>query len=379
MGVYLDMRGNDKGDISTGRIPNENYAREILQLFSTGLYRLWPDGTLAIDSSGRAVPSYDQPVVSGFARVFTGFWFGHHNWGQGGYTEADYAINLSLHANRHDFGPKTLVSGHTIPARAPTPENARRDVEDALVHLLQHPNTAPFVCRQLIQFLVTDNPTPDYVQRIAALFVDNGSGVRGDLAIVIPALLLDPEARAARPHSISPEFGRLKEPVMRTMALGRAFGLQNTPNLLWWDWGDFYDASRQEPTRSPSVFNFYRPDYQAPGEISVQQKKSPVFQITNSFTAISTPNMFWEIIQNGFWHWEGYQFKFDYSREARLSADTGKLVDYLNLIFCGGSMSPATRTHILTALNQIPSTQPETRAQVGAYLALVSPEGAVMK
>ena len=378
MGRYLSHVGNSKARPEINQFPDENYARELMQLFTIGLWQLNPDGTRQLNA-GNPIPTYSNTEITQLARVFTGFWFGHHNWGQGGYTEADYAINLSLHANRHDFGPKTLVSGHTIPARAPTPENARRDVEDALVHLLQHPNTAPFVCRQLIQFLVTDNPTPDYVQRIAALFIDNSSGVRGDLATVIPALLLDPEARAARPHSISPEFGRLKEPVMRTMALGRAFGLQNTPNLLWWDWGDFYDASRQEPTRSPSVFNFYRPDYRAPGLLTQNQLAGPVFQITDSFSAIAFPNHLWNLVNDGFSQWQTYQFPLDIAREIALAATPEKLIDHLNLLLAAGNLQPASRALILNTIQQLPQTRPADRARLAIYLTLTSPEAAIMR
>jgi uncharacterized protein (DUF1800 family) len=375
MGNYLSHVGNQKADPSINRFPDENFAREIMQLFSIGLWKLNPDGTRQ-QNSGQDIPTYSNTEITQLARVFTGLWYGMQPWGNGGWRETDYIVPMSMHPDYHDFDAKTLVDGYVIPSRAPTAQEGMRDVTDAVRYFARHPNTGVFIGRQLIQFLVTDNPSPAYVQRISTVWADNGSGQKGDLKAVIKAILLDTEAR--NPIQTT-DYGRLKEPTIRAMAMARAFNMKSVPNLQWYGESEFYEQTLHEPTYSPSVFNFYRPDYQAPGEISVQQKKSPVFQITNSFTAISTPNIFWEIIQNGFWHWEGYQFKFDYSREARLSADTGKLVDYLNLIFCGGSMSPATRTHILTALNQIPSTQPETRAQVGAYLALVSPEGAVMK
>lgn len=378
MGRYLSHVGNAKARPEINQFPDENYARELMQLFTIGLWQLQPDGTRQT-SAGQPVPTYSNTEITHLARVFTGFWFGHHNWGQGGWTEADYATPLSLHSNRHDFDPKTLVGGHTIPARAPTPENARRDVEDALLHLLQHPNTAPFVSRQLIQFLVTDNPTPAYVQRVASLFADNGQGVRGDLGTVIPALLLDPEARASRPASTSPGFGRLKEPVMRTMALGRAFGLQNVPDLLWWDWGDFYEASRQEPTRSPSVFNFYRPDYRAPGLLTQNQLAGPVFQITDSFSAIAFPNHLWQIINEGFHQWNTYQFPLDIAREIALAATPDKLIDHLNLLLATGNLSRDSRSLIISAVQQLPAARPVDRARLALYLVLTAPEAAIMR
>lgn len=378
MGRYLSHVGNAKARPEINQFPNENYARELMQLFTIGLWQLHPDGTRQTNA-GQPISTYSNTEITQLARVFTGFWFGHHNWGQGGWTEADYATPLSLHSNRHDFGPKTLVSGHTIPARAPTTENARRDVEDALLHLLQHPNTAPFVSRQLIQFLVTDNPTPAYVQRIATLFIDNGQGVRGDLGTVIPAILLDPEARASRPPTLSPEFGRLKEPVMRTMALGRAFGLQSVPDLLWWDWGDFYEASRQEPTRSPSVFNFYRPDYRAPGLLTQAQLAGPVFQITDSFSAIAFPNHLWQVINEGFHQWNTYQFPLDIAREIALASQPAKLIDHLNLLLAAGNLRPSSRGIILSAVEQLPATRPVDRARLAIYLVLTSPESAIMR
>src|SRR5262249_14707700 len=145
-----------------------------------------------------------------------------------------------------------------------------------------------------IQFLVTDNPSPAYVQRVSAAFGDNGSGVRGDMGAVVKAILLDEEAREARYAANRTDYGRLKEPVVRTMAMARAFGMREVPNLVWWDWGDFYEAARQAPTYSPSVFNFYRPDYRAPGLLTQNNLAGPVFQITDSYSAIAFPNKMWE-------------------------------------------------------------------------------------
>jgi hypothetical protein len=166
---------------------------------------------------------------------------------------------------------------------------------------------------------------------------------------------------------------------MRTMALGRAFGLQNTPNLLWWDWGDFYDASRQEPTRSPSVFNFYRPDYRAPGLLTQNQLAGPVFQITDSFSAIAFPNHLWNLVNEGFSQWQTYQFPLDIAREIALAATPEKLIDHLNLLLAAGNLQPASRSLILTAIQQLPQTRPADRARLAIYLTLTSPEAAIMR
>ncbi len=378
MGRYLSHVGNAKAQPEINQFPDENYARELMQLFTIGLWQLHPDGTRQL-LIGEPIPTYSNSEITQLARVFTGFWFSHHNWGQGGWTEADFTTPLSLHPSRHDFGRKTLLKGFSLPARAPTLANAQRDVEDTLLHLLHHPNTAPFISRQLIQFLVTDNPTPAYVQRVAAVFADNGSGTRGDLRATVTALLLDDEARRPRPSSTAPEFGRLKEPVIRTMALGRAFGLQHVNDLLWWDWGDFYDASRQEPTRSPSVFNFYRPDYRAPGLLTQAQLASPVFQITDSFSSIAFPNHLWQIVQEGFYQWNTYRFPLDISREITLAATPELLVDHLNLLLCAGHLQTSTRSLILAAINQLPATRPIDRTRLAIYLTLTAPESAVMR
>lgn len=378
MGRYLSHVGNQKADPSINRYPDENYAREVMQLFSVGLWELNPDGSRQLDLGGHPIPTYGNAEITQLARTMTGFWFSSHNWGGGGWTDQDYATPMTVHADRHDFGAKTLLHGYVIPARAASQENAVRDVQDAIGHLFNHPNTGVFIGRQLIQFLVTDNPSPAYTQRISAVFADNGSGVRGDLGAVVRSILLDEEARDPR-FTESAGHGRLKEPVIRAMALGRAFGMKQVPNLLWWDWNDFFNDSRQEPTYSPSVFNFYRPDYRAPGLLTQSDKAGPVFQITDSYSSISFPNRLWNLVENGFSQWDTYRFPLDLAREKDLAATPERLVDHLNLLFCAGRMKPSTRSLILNALLQIPAGETEARARVAAYLAIVAPEGAVMK
>ena len=378
MGRYLSHIGNEKADPSINRYPDENYARELMQLFTIGLWQLNPDGSRVTDSGGHHVPTYSNQDITQMARVMTGFWFGGRDWGQGGWTNEDHTTPMSFHADRHDFGEKTLLNAQVIPSRAATEDNAFRDVRDAVRGLFEHSNTAPFVCRQLIQFLVTDNPAPAYVARVAAVFVNNGSGVRGDLTAVVRAILLDQEARGAVPAA-GGHFGRLKEPVIRTMAMARAFGLTAQPDLLWWDWGDFLSAAKQEPTNSPSVFNFYRPDYRAPGLLTQSALAGPVFQITDSYSAIAFPNEIWSLIESGFSQWQSYSFPLNLSHETALAATPEKLVDHLNTLICAGGMKLGTRNLILAGLQQIPVDQAETRARLAVYLTLTCPEGAIMK
>lgn len=278
MGVYLDMRGNEKGDISTGRIPNENYAREILQLFSTGLYRLWPDGTLAIDSSGRAVPSYDQPVVSGFARVFTGW-----TWGQpmsGGRLPTSFSPSsnhldpMVLVPTRHELGSKIILDNVVLPPATVTSSsdtatdpsstlavqttdpvlgagntvtttitnrydlNGLRDLEAAIDNIMANSSTAPYICRQLIQRLVTSHPKPEYVHRVVLAFngernVDGiATGVRGDMKEVLRAILLDREARDPA-AAADVKFGKQREHLLRVTGPARAFPAATIPNSTY--------------------------------------------------------------------------------------------------------------------------------------------------
>lgn len=379
MGRYLSHIGNQKANPAINQYPDENYAREVMQLFSIGLWELNMDGTRKVNGGGQNIPTYSNAEITQLARVMTGLWYSGHEWGGGGWSEGDYATPMGMNADRHDFGEKILLGGYIIPARAPTAANGLLDIADAIRHLFEHANCAPFVSRQLIQFLVTDNPSPSYVQRVASVFANDGSGTRGNLGAVVRAILLDVEARDPRHADGEMSYGRLKEPVIRTMALARAFGLREVPNLLWWDWGDYFASSRQEPGYSPSVFNFFRPDYRAPGAITQNQLSSPVFQITDSFSSIAFPNRLWSDIEEGFNLWDRYHFPLDLSRETALAATPELLVDHLNLIFCAGKMSAATRGILLSTLNQLPASQPEARARVAAYLVIVSPEGSVMR
>ncbi|MBX7209472.1 MAG: DUF1800 family protein [Verrucomicrobiaceae bacterium] len=379
MGRYLSHVGNEKADPSINRYPDENFARELMQLFTIGLWQLNPDGTRQVNGQGQNIPTYSNQEITQLARVMTGLWFGGRDWGSGGWTDEDHSVSMTMNADRHDFGEKTLLNGYVIPARAETTANGLQDIADAVRSLFNHANCAPFVSRQLIQFLVTDNPSPSYVQRVAAVFANNGSGTRGDLAAVVRAILLDDDARNPATSANSAAFGRLKEPVIRTMAMARAFGLKSAADFLWWDWGEFNAAAKQEPTNSPSVFNFYRPDYKAPGLLTQNSLAGPVFQITDSYSSISFPNKLWSVIDEGFSYWHAYSFGLDLSTEIALASTPEKLIDHLNTLFCAGGMSLNTRNIILTNLAQIPSDQPEARARVAVYLVMTCAEGAVMK
>jgi uncharacterized protein (DUF1800 family) len=379
MGRYLSHVGNQKAKPEINQYPDENFAREVMQLFSIGLWELNLDGSRKVDSNGKNIPTYTNAEITQTARVMTGLWFGGREWGNGGWTDPDYSTPMTMHADYHDFAPKMLVRGFVLPQRPMTDEDGMRDVAAAIRNLFNHPNCPPFISKQLIQFLVTDNPSAAYVQRVASKFIDNGSGVRGDLAAVVSAILLDIEARDSRYSENVASHGKLKEPVVRTMALARAFGIRDVANFVWWDWGDFYESSRQEPTNSPSVFNFYRPEYRAAGLLTQNDLAGPVFQITDSYSSIAMPNKLWSIIDDGFRMSGVYHFPLDYTRAASLATRPELLVDELNMLICGGRMGTSTRAIILNAINQIPADQATARAKVAVYLTVISPEGAVIK
>jgi uncharacterized protein (DUF1800 family) len=379
MGRYLSSLGNQKARPEINQYPDENFAREVQQLFSIGLWELNLDGTRKLDANGQPIATYVNGQITEFARVFTGLWFGGQPWGANGWNDEDNATPMQLWAEKHDFGAKNLLKGFTIPARAPTVDNAIRDVDDALRNLFEHPNCAPFISRQLIQFLVTSNPSTNYVARVSAIFTNNGAGKRGDLAAVVKAILLDSEARDARWATGAPEFGRLKEPVQRAMAITRAGHLEKYTNLVWWMWGEFSAAAFQEPTFAPSVFNFFRPSYQPPGLLTTKGLVGPAFQILDSYSSISFPNKLWEITEQGLTHYGDYGFAPDYADLVPLAANAPALLDEVNLLFCGGEMTAATRDNILNTVQQVPAYDALLRARLAVYLAATCPEGAVQR
>ena len=235
MGDYLDMRRNDKANISNGTHPNENYAREVMQLFSIGLNRMWPDGTLVLNSQGDIVPTYDQDVIIGYARVFTGWNYFQMNQTNGRLPNnwnpaADYIHPMVLVPTHHELGTKQLLDNVVLPAafgpqiistNAGFDAYCSQDLELGLDSIFNNENVGPFICRQLIQRLVTSHPSREYLYRVVQKFDDNGSGVRGDMKAVIKAILLDYEARSTDLLNV-PTFGKLREPLLRVTTIARA-------------------------------------------------------------------------------------------------------------------------------------------------------------
>ena len=304
MGIYLSHMRNRKEDPATGRVPDENFAREVMQLFSIGLHELEPDGTLKLDAQGGAIETYNNDDVMALAKIFTGWsWAFPDNqlteskfrWGWPDYQAAnDTRIdlkNMRSYPGQFSTAAVTLFAGKPHAVNIPAGGSAESRLKLALDALHRHPNVGPFIGRQLIQRLVTSNPSPGYVYRCAEAFRDNGSGVRGDMKAVLRAILLDYEARSLEAAG-KQGFGKLKEPDLRLSSILRSLGILAPSDGIYriWNLESVEWALDQNPLRSPTVFNFFSKDYSLPGAISNAGLYSPEFQIANETTAISGSN-----------------------------------------------------------------------------------------
>lgn len=408
MGIYLSHIQNQKADPALNIRPDENYAREVLQLFSIGLVQLNLDGTPAL-AGGQPVPTYDQGTVRGFAAVLTGWNWNNTGCGPGTYvccTEQTYnncgpydynvpAWKLPMQpieAFHDNVSTKQLLNyanvslpGGVLAAGGDAPT----ELAAALDNIFEHPNVGPFIARRLIQRLVTSNPSPGYVQRVATAFANNGNGVRGDLKAVVRAILLDPEARFGQ--WLYPSiFGKLREPLIKNTQLWRAMnatassGRVDTLN----PYPPIEDWYGEGPLRSPSVFNFFRPDFRQQGEVSSLGLLSPEFQILSDTLAVATTNRLFSL--SFCYHSDGAScwtdddtttLFLDTARDAGIAAnDPGALLDRYNLLFLSGQMSPFMRAVLLTRLNAITgSNRGRQRIQHALYLILNSPEYSIQK
>jgi uncharacterized protein (DUF1800 family) len=380
MGTYLSHLRNAKADPVAGTNPDENYAREVMQLFTIGLVQLQPDGTLKLDAQGLPIPTYNQSTISEMAKVFTGWGFystlANPNFRRGG---ANYYTPMMIYPAFHETGAKNLAPLTTspIPANLGGPEDLKR----ALDLLFHHPNTPPFVSRQLIQRLVTANPSPAYVYRVAQRFENNGSGVRGDLGAVVRAILTDYEARS--PAVIDdPGYGKLREPLLRLTGLLRSFNATSASGHYIVGFGNTDPDLAQAPLRSPSVFNFFEPGYVFPGALAAAGLVAPEFQITNDTTAISTAN-----------HYRATIFRaagtganapniavLNLAAEQALVTNVPALLDRLNLLMASGQLSASARTRITNALSALPANVSALeRVQTAILLLATSPDGATQR
>ncbi|WP_246434538.1 DUF1800 domain-containing protein [Teredinibacter haidensis] len=396
MGEYLSMIRNEKADEQRNIRPDENYAREIMQLFSIGLVELNIDGTPKLNANSHLIPTYSQEDIKALARVFTGWnhatitqWW---EWVNSGDSET---LAMKPFSQYHDNKEKILFNNKTIPA-SQTPQ---ADIDNALDILFAHNNIAPFISKQLIQHLVTSNPAPEYVERVATVFNNNGSGVKGDMKAVIKAILLDDEATNG--HMQNPtSFGKLREPLLKLAAIWRAFKAQGAPveeasgeisqNRLRQRATD--QKLGQRPYGAFSVFNFYRPDYQQPGAIKDNNLLSPEFQIMTESLLVSATshlgdNLYWRDTE-GSWpksekvghNWDMYPSQLYLAEEKAIASDTRALLNRINLLLMAGQMSENLYHTLLTFLNDFaPYTSAEMKIYDAIFLTVASPEFAVQR
>jgi uncharacterized protein (DUF1800 family) len=370
MGRYLDMLRNDKANAARTRIPNENFARELMQLFSIGLYRLNLDGSLTLDAAGFPIETYGQEAILGTAAVCTGWTFFQATTPYVFNPPADWRSPMVNVPTRHSTDAKTILDSVMLPAN----QSAAEDLKTTLDTVFNHPNVGPFICRQLIQRLVTSNPSPGYLYRVASVFNNNGQGVRGDLQAVVRAILMDYDARGSAKTTQGP--GHVREPVIRLTNLLRAFGA-TSPDGKFSIRGANTNLA-QEAMHSPTVFNFFNPDYSAPGAIAEAGLKSPELEITNETTVVTVANYLRTGINGGLGP-STARVTLNLSNEIAMAANPTQLVDHLNTLLMASSMSPAMRSILINAVTQIPATNPTERTRTAIYLVINSPEFAVDK
>ena len=384
MGQYLDMVNNARLDPQRGVPPNENFAREVLQLFSVGLVRLNPDGSPQRGADGKPLPTYGATEVAEFARAFTGWTYPSAGTASGASTATATATVPSAPApaqpNRrnpayfdgrmvpvpglHDAGPKTLLNGQRIPGST----DPRVDLAAALDNIAAHPNVGPFIGRRLIQHLTTSNPSPAYVERVARTFADNGRGMRGDLQAVVRAILLDAEARGDTPRD--PQFGKLREPVLYVTGVMRSLGAQS-------DGVDLIGQSagmEQNVFAAPTVFNFFPPDYELAGSL----QRAPELAIVDSHTSLKRAEFAWRLIfgrpvppdamlpgATG--------TRLSLSEWEPLAAQPAALVDTLDTLLLHGRLPAAARHAVLQAVQAVPEKDSAQRVKTAAYLLVAGP------
>lgn len=360
MGRYLDMVNNDKPNPQKGISANENYARELLQLFSIGLFQLNPDGTYRLDNQGNPMANYTQKEIENFARVFTGWTYPtlpgatpkDHN-------PTNFSGTMELYPANHDTDEKTLLNGRLLPAG----QSGEKDLDDALDNIFQQESVGPFIGRQLIRHLVTSNPSPAYVSRISAVFQDNGKKVRGDLAAVVKAILLDPEARGA--DRLDSAFGHLRNPVLFVTHLMRA--LDGVSDGLYLK--DQTSRMRQNLFFSPTVFNYYLAGYTLP-TTDLYAPEFAILDATNYFARANFLNSL--IFSNGIAADKTFAnsvgTRIDLAPWARLTADPWVLIESLNRTLLGGLMPWEMREILFMAVSSVPVSDPLGRARTAVYL-----------
>lgn len=386
MGFYLSHLNNPREIPEENIHPDQNYAREIMQLFTIGLYELNIDGSRRKDVDGNDIPTYNNEHIAELAKVFTGLGIGAAlpdmgdlYFGRGIYG-SDLTYPMAMYEEWHQEGSKQLINGVTIP----TGQAGMKDIEDAIDMLMNHPNIGPFISKQLIQRFITSNPTPEYVTRVASVFNNDGNGVKGNLKAVITAIIMDDEARNCEWTGV-PSYGKLSEPTLRHTQFLKSVGT-NSPSGYFFNIGtDLENSTFQHPLSSESVFNFYSPDHIPNGPISADNLVAPEFQLVNSLTTLEYSNLVqaWSIYEYGIGDWEDDYFNsyVNGSKFFESAHDDEVLINHLDLLFCNGSLSDFTRDVIKEALKvKQPSLHGYIdKIQFALYLIFISPDYLIKK
>ncbi len=386
MGFYLSHLNNPKEIPEENTHPDQNFAREVMQLFSIGLYQLNVDGTRKKDGQGKDIPTYTNNDIAEMAKIFTGLSIGgtidstEELYFERGIYHSDMTVPMKMYEEWHEPGIKRLPNGKIIPAGQP----GMKDIDDAIDFLFNHPNTGPFISRLLIQRFTSSNPSKEYITRVAKIFNDDGKGTRGNLAAVIKAILLDEEARDCASVT-DPEGGKLLEPVLRYSKFVRAIGVKPENQITFNNGYRIQERLFQHPLSSPTVFNFYLPDYKPNGPLTQIALSAPEFQIFNTQSAINYPNMvhewvFWDYV---FDNWSGPDFN-GYPQLTKLlgaSNNDETLINEIDLIFTHGEMTSETRTIIKDSLKKTNYSVHglADRISLALYLALISPDFVIKK
>jgi len=387
MGVYLTYVNNPASDTVEMIFPDENYARECMQLFTIGLDSLNLDGTPALDGMGNRIPTYDNDDIAEFAKIFTGLSYADRTdefdpyWGMGIWS-ADLTQPMVMYEEYHEPGPKYLLNGYVVPDG----QTGIEDIEDAIEHLFNHPNVGPFVSHQLIQRLVKSNPTPSYVQDVAMAFNDNGSGVRGDMKAVVKEILLHEEARSCA-WVEHPDQGRLREPILKQTQFSGLFEPITPYEGKYWNYSYwFQNSTDMHPMRSFSVFNFYAPSFSPNGELADEGLVAPEFGIYNARTSIGYANEVYRWIDSerllqSSWYEDNYHMPADLSILFEYAKDSDALIDYLDVTLTNGQLTDQTRQIIKETLEPygLSINNLVSKVSLATYLFLVSPDFNIMK
>jgi uncharacterized protein (DUF1800 family) len=371
MGEYLDMANNNKSNPAAGTDPNENYAREILQLFSVGTYLLNADGSRSLDPSGKPRASYEMAQIKGFSRVFTGWTFPTvPGVAQRANNPREFLADMLPVDATHESGAKILLGG-VVSASGLT---MQEDLEFALANIGAHRNVGPFIGRQLIQKLVTSDPSAAYMSRVSSAFDDNGAGVRGDLRAVVRAILIDPEARGAR--KIDPAYGKLIEPVLFITSVARAAGAQTDGGIL----RTHSQFLGQFVFYAPSVFNYYPSDYLVPGTSLL----GPEFGVQSSATAVARANfanrlLFSTVVAPDPTVYAATGTTIDLAPYQASAQDAQALAAKLDRALLAGRMTAPMRDAIISAVTALPASDSLNRARAALWLVVTSPQFQVQR